>query len=123
MDSNRCLVAFASSGRVGTYTCNSAWADQVWGFEYAKPNPYDGDPFFWLRNKHSGRCLALNLAYSTTVFMTTCAQSRRPTSITTVGCVARPSRSGSRTIIGPTAVSGKEHEPAGRLCDATEGAR
>src|SRR5688500_15682868 len=27
-----CLVAFASNGRVGTYRCNSAWADQVWAF-------------------------------------------------------------------------------------------
>lgn len=66
-----CLVAFASNGRVGTYTCNSAWADQVWSFQYVRTQP--GISLFWLRNKHSGRCLGLNVNYSPDAFMTTCA--------------------------------------------------
>jgi hypothetical protein len=70
---NTCLVAFASSGNVGTYRCNSAWADQVWAFQYVKHDAY-GYPLYWLRNKHSGRCLALNASYRPQAFMTTCAQ-------------------------------------------------
>jgi hypothetical protein len=69
---NICLVAFASSGRVGTYQCNSAWADQVWAFEYVRPEPGTGAPQYWLRNKHSGKCLALNESYTPEAFMTTC---------------------------------------------------
>jgi hypothetical protein len=67
-----CLVAFASSGRVGTHDCNSNWADQVWAFQYVKYE--NGSSFFWLRNKHSGRCLALNRDYNPDAFMTSCAQ-------------------------------------------------
>lgn len=70
----KCLVALASSERVTTYDCNSAWADQVWAFQYRKLE--SGISFFWLRNKHSGRCLALNLAYNPDAFMTTCADYR-----------------------------------------------
>jgi hypothetical protein len=73
---NDCLVAFASSGRVGTYRCNSAWADQVWAFQYVKIDPSDGLPRFWLRNKHSGRCLALNVSRNPDAFMTTCGDYR-----------------------------------------------
>lgn len=69
-----CLVAFASTGRPGHYTCNSAWADQVWGFQYVRS---EGSlPLFWLRNKQSGKCLALNPSYSPQVFMTTCGNYR-----------------------------------------------
>lgn len=71
-----CLVAYASTGRVGLHhTCNSAWADQVWAFQFVKYDA-DGVARFWLRNKHSGRCLGLNLGYATRVFMTTCADYR-----------------------------------------------
>jgi hypothetical protein len=66
-----CLVALASSGRVTTYDCNSAWADQVWAFQYVKYE--SGLSFFRLRNKHSGRCLGLNIAYNPDAFMTSCA--------------------------------------------------
>lgn len=73
---NSCLVAFASSGNVSLYRCNSNWADQVWAFQYVKHDPTDGLPRYWLRNKHSGRCLALNAARRPQAFMTTCAQYR-----------------------------------------------
>jgi hypothetical protein len=69
---NQCLVAFASSGNVGTYTCNTNWADQIWSFEYVRDDP-GGNPLFWLRNKHSGRCLVANYQRATTVFMHACA--------------------------------------------------
>lgn len=67
-----CLVAFASNGKVGTYDCNSAWADQVWAFQFVRSEPGTGQPQFWLRNKHSGKCLALNASYVPEAFMTTC---------------------------------------------------
>src|SRR5262245_30074390 len=55
----KCLVAFASSGTVNQYTCNSNWADQVWAFQYVR-SLANGQPLYWLRNKHSGKSLALN---------------------------------------------------------------
>jgi hypothetical protein len=69
---NECLVAFASSGDVGTYTCNSNWADQVWALQYVRDDA-NGHPLFWIRNKHSGRCLVANHQRWPDVFMHTCA--------------------------------------------------
>lgn len=69
--SGGCLVAFAASGDVGTYTCNSNYADQVWAFEYVRDDP-DGYPLFRLRNRHSGQCLVANYQRSPTVFMYGC---------------------------------------------------
>ena len=69
-------MAFASSGRVALYQCNSNWADQVWGFQFVKIDPADGLPRFWLRNKHSGRCLALNSSRVPQAFMSACADYR-----------------------------------------------
>lgn len=69
-----CLVAFASNGRPGLYTCNSNWADQVWAFQYVRQE--GSSPAYWLRNKHSGKCLAMNPGYDPVVFMTTCGNYR-----------------------------------------------
>lgn len=74
MYTDQCLVAFASNGRPGLYTCNPNWADQVWAFQYQRSE--GTTPLYWLRNKHSGKCLALNPGYSTQVFMTTCGNYR-----------------------------------------------
>lgn len=67
-----CLVAYASTGRVGTYTCNSSYADQVWAFEYVRDDGA-GVPLYRLRNRHSGRCLVLNYQRVPEASMYTCA--------------------------------------------------
>ena len=69
-----CLVAYASSGLPSLHTCNPNWADQLWGFQYVRNE--GGRPVHWLRNKHSGKCLALNAGYQPQVFMTTCGNYR-----------------------------------------------
>jgi hypothetical protein len=67
-----CLVAYASSGRVGTYSCNPSYADQVWAFQHVRDDA-NGVPLYWLRNTHSGRCLVLNYQRSPQAFMHSCA--------------------------------------------------
>lgn len=72
--SGACLVAYASNGNPDLTSCNSNYADQVWGFQYVRSE--GTAPLYWLRNKHSGKCLALNPSYQREVFMTTCANYR-----------------------------------------------
>lgn len=67
-----CLVAYASTGRVGTYTCNSSYADQVWTFQHVRDDA-NGVPLYWLRNRHSGRCLVLNYQRSPQAFTYSCS--------------------------------------------------
>ncbi len=72
LESNRCLVGPAS-GPVRMSGCASQYADQVWAFQYRYSSPVDHLPYYWLRNKATGKCLVMNFSRATQVFMFPCA--------------------------------------------------